>query len=100
MRLYVALSFIFFLLGLDFLFHVDKLLLAVVEFILQESHFLRGNDVYTESVFHLPLPFQGHDALVDIGSYVWVHMKIEFLDTNLVDQIVNLTLQLVCEKDA
>jgi hypothetical protein len=55
--------------------------------------------MHAKPVFHLPFAFQAHEALVDIGSHVWVYVQIEFLDANLVDEVVNLTLQLVGEKN-
>ena len=83
-----------------FLPHVDLLFLAVIELVLQETHLLRGDDVHANAVSHLPFPFQGDESLVDVGSHIRVDMQIELLNADLVDQGINLTLQLVSEKNA
>lgn len=56
--------------------------------------------MYAQSVFHLPLSLQRDESLVDVGSHVWVYVKIECLYSNLVDKPVNLTFQLVGENNA
>ena len=50
--------------------HVDELTVVVIELILQESEFLRGDHMDTKSIFHLPLALQTEDTLVDVGSHV------------------------------
>ena len=77
---------------LNLLFHVDELALHVVEFILQESQFLRGDNVYSKAVFHLPAPLQRDDSLIDEGSDVGMYMQVELANTYLVDKAVNLAL--------
>ena len=58
----------FLLFDLDFLLHIDFLSMCIVEHILQESEFLTWNDLDTESVFHLPLPSEGNESLIDEGG--------------------------------
>ena len=65
--------------------HVYEMFLAVIKFVLQESHFLRRNNMHTSPVFQLPFSFQAYEALVDIGGYVRVYVQVEFLNANLVD---------------
>ena len=43
------------LLCFDFFLHVDILPVGIVELVLKESQFLRGDDPYAQSVLHLPL---------------------------------------------
>ena len=62
------------LLCLDFLFHVKELLFAIIKLILQKAHLLRGNHMHTQSVFHLPFPFQGENALIDVCGNIRVDM--------------------------
>ena len=88
------------LLRLDFFFHVDELLVGIVEFVLQESELLRGDNSHTRAVLHLPAALQGNKALIDVCRYIRMHVQVEFLDSNLVDQVINLALKLICEEDA
>ena len=88
------------LLGFNLFLHVEILTLCVVELILQEGEFLGRNDVHTESVFHLPLAFEAHDALVDVGSDIGMNVEIELLDAYLVDQAVDFPFELVGEENA
>ena len=88
------------LLRFDFFLHVDKLLVCIVKLVLQKSQLLRRNDVQAKSVLQLPLPFQGYEPLIDKSGNVWMHVQIEFLYANLVNQSVYLTFQLVCKQDA
>ena len=39
--------------------------MCIIEHILQECEFLTWNNLNTESIFHLPLPFQGNESLID-----------------------------------
>ena len=88
------------LLCFDLFLHVDKLLVCIVKLVLQKSQLLRRNDVQAKSVLQLPLPFQGYEPLIDKSGNVWMHVQIEFLYANLVNQSVYLTFQLVCKQDA
>ena len=81
--------------SLNFLLHVNELVLAIVEFILQESQFLRGDNADSQSILHLPLALQAHQALVDIGSHVGMDMEIKALYAYLIDQSVNLSFELI-----
>lgn len=56
----------------NFFLHVYLFAVRVVEDILQKREFLVGNHFDTKSVLHLPLPFHGYEALVDVGGYVRV----------------------------
>ena len=80
--------------------HVDELTVVVIELILQESEFLRGDHMDTKSIFHLPLALQTEDTLVDVGSHVGMYVEVEPADSDLVDQVVNFILQCVGEEDA
>ena len=60
------------LLNFDFLFHVYFFALRVGKFILKEGETLIGDNLDTESVFHLPFSLHGNKALVDKGSDVRV----------------------------
>ena len=73
------------LFGFLFFLHVEELVILVVEFVLQECQFLRWNNVEAEAILKLPFTLQGDEPLVDKGSYVWVDIQTESLDTNLVD---------------
>lgn len=46
--------------------------MRVIEFILQEGKALVWDDTDTETISHLPLPFERHEALVDIGSLMYI----------------------------
>lgn len=59
----------------DFFLHVYFFAMLVVEDILQKCEFLVRNDLDAQSVFHLPLAFQRHNALVDIGSDVGMDVE-------------------------
>ena len=61
-----------FLFDFDFFLHVYLFPLQVVEYIFQEFLFLVWNNLDTESVLHLPLPFQGDESLIDVGCDVRV----------------------------
>ena len=87
-----ACSFLFSLLRLDLLFHVDELSIGVVELVLQECEFLRWDNTYAEPVFQLPPPLLREEAFVDVGGNVGVDVQVEFLDANLVDEGVNFAL--------
>lgn len=89
-----------FLFSFYFFLHVNKLLLAVVEFVLQECEFLRRNDVYSQSVLYLPLALEGNKSLVDVSGYVWMDVQIECFYSNLVYESVYLTLELIRENYA
>ena len=56
--------------------------------------------MHAKSVFELPLTFQGYHALIDVCRNVGMNVQIEGLYANLIDKVVNLTLQLVGEKNA
>ena len=88
------------LLCLDFLLHVYKLLVAVVELVLQEGQLLRRYHPDAQSVFHLPLALHAEDALVNVGSDIGVYVQIELVDSDLVDQSVNFILESICEQNA
>ena len=88
------------LLRLDFFLHVDKLLYCIVKLVLQESQLLGRDDVQAKSVLQLPLPFQGYEPLIDESGNVWMHVQIEFLYANFVNQSVYLTFQLVGKQNA
>ena len=75
-------------------------MLAVVELILQKSKLLRGNHFHSHSIFELPLALQAYNSLVDVGSHVWMYIKCEMLDSNFVDQVIDLSLQLISEQNA
>ena len=62
----------FVLLNLDFFFHVYLFALWVVEYIFEESEFLARYNFNAKSILHLPLAFQGYEALIDVGGDVWV----------------------------
>ena len=66
--------------------------MGIKELVLEESQILVGYDFDTESVFHLPLAFQGDDCLVHIGGHVRMDMKGNFLNDLLVAQIVDRVL--------
>lgn len=74
-----------FLFCFNFLLHVNKMLLAVIKFVLQEGHFLRRNYMYAHAIFHLPFAFKAYYALIDICCYIGMYMQIEFLNSNLID---------------
>ena len=81
-----------------FFLHVNKLLLAVVEFVLQECEFLRRNDVYSQSVLYLPLALEGDKSLVYVSGYVWMDVQIEcfyswFIDLSL---FMNTNIYYLC----
>ena len=80
------------LLRFNLFFHINELLLGIVEFVLQECEFLRRNDVHTSSVFQLPPPFLRDKALIDVGGNVGMDVQIEFLDADLIDEGVNFAL--------
>ena len=88
------------LLCFDLFLHVDKLLCCIVKLVLQESQLLGRDDVQAKSVLQLPLPFQGNEPLIDVSSNIRVHMQIEFLYANFVNQSVYLTFQLVGKQNA
>jgi len=88
----ILLSLPLFLLDFDFLFHVYLFLLVVSEFVLKEGETLIGDNLDAESVFHLPLPLDGNQALVYIGSDVRMDVQGKFLNLQFVDQVVNLAL--------
>ena len=46
-----------FLFNLNFFFHINFFSMCIVEHIFQKCQFLVGNNLDTESVFHLPFPF-------------------------------------------
>ena len=75
-------------------------MLAVIELVLQKSKLLRGNHFHPHPIFKLPLTFQAQHSLINVCSHIGMDVKREMLDANLVDQIVNLSLQLVGEQDA
>ena len=52
---------------------------CVVEFVLQKGKFLAWDDFDSKSILQLPLPFQGHDALVDVGGHIGMDVEFEFL---------------------
>ena len=62
-----------------FLLHVNELVFGVVELVLQEGHFLAGDDAYAETILHLPATLQGDDTLVDVGRYVGVKTMMSSL---------------------
>ena len=57
------------------------------------------DDTDTETISHLPLPFERHEALVDIGSHIGVDVQCKFLDLQLIDQVVNFTFQCICKQN-
>ena len=82
----------------NFFLHVYELPVGVIELVLQECEFLGSYDVESESVFHLPFSLQGPHPLIDVGSYIRMHVQMEFLYAYLVDKAVNLSLQLICKQ--
>ena len=76
---------LFSLFYLNLLLHINELLVRVIELILQESEFLRGDYLQSESILHLPPAFKGYKALIDIGRNVWMDVQIKFLNANLID---------------
>ena len=74
------------------LFHVDELLFGIVEFVLQERQFLRGDYMYSKAVLHLPAALHRDHALVDVSSHVGMYVQVELADAYLVDEAVNLAL--------
>ena len=72
------------LLGLDLLFHVDELVLVVIELVLQERELLRRYDMNAEAVLQLPSALEAHHTLVDVGGHVGMDVEIKLLDANLV----------------
>ena len=56
----------FLLLDFDFLFHVYLLTVNIGEPILQEGQTLVWDNLYSESVFHLPFALQGNQTLIHI----------------------------------
>ena len=81
----------------DFLFHVNEIAFLVIKFILEESQFLRGDDIQPQPVLHLPLAFYGNQSLVYVSGYVWMYVQVELLDADLVYHSVNFALKLVCK---
>ena len=88
-----------FLLDFDFLFHVYLFTLWVRKPVLKEGETLIGDNLDTESVFHLPLALHGNEALGDVSSNVRMNVQGKFLYLQLVDQIVYLAFQGVCKQD-
>ena len=89
----------FFLFDFDFLFHVYFFAFRVSKSILKEGQTLIGDNLDSESVLHLPLPFHGNKALVHEGGDVRVDVKGKFLYLQLVYQVVYLVFQGVCKED-
>ena len=53
------------------------------------------NDFDAEPVLHLPLVFEGNEALVDISGNVGVYVQAELFNTELVDQKVDFAFQFI-----
>ena len=66
-------------LGDTLLFHVYLFSLSVRKLILKEGETLIGDNLDAESVFHLPLAFHRHEALVDVGGDVRMDVQGKFL---------------------
>ena len=81
----------------NFFFHVNLLSMRVVEFVLEHGQFLVGNDFDSESVFHLPFSFHGHESLVNVGSDIGMQVDFEFLDSCFIDEVVNFAFQCICK---
>jgi hypothetical protein len=60
---------------------------------LEEGKTLVGDNLDTESVLHLPFPFQGNKALVYIGGDVRMDVQGKFLHLQFIDQIVDFAFQ-------
>ena len=84
----------------DFFFHIYFLPVLVVELVLQETQFLTGDYFESESVFDLPLTFQGNDALVDVGCHIRVDMKREILNPSVIGHRTDFAFQNICEQKA
>ena len=67
--------------------------------ILQEGQTLVGDNLYSESVFHLPVTFQGNQNLIHVSCDVRMDVQRKFLHLQFVDEIINLNLQSIREKD-
>ena len=77
---------------LNVFLHINKLALAVVEYILEESQFLRRDDTNAQTILHLPLTLERPKALIDVGGNVRMYVQTEFANADFVDQAVNLAL--------
>ena len=69
-----------------FLLHVNLFAVGLIEDILEVGKFLVGDDLHAPSVFHLPLAFEGNDALIDVSGYERMYVKSEFLNTQMIDE--------------
>ena len=67
--------------------------------ILQEGQTLVWDNLYSESVFHLPFALQGNQTLIHICCDVRMDVQRKSLYLQFVDQVVNLTLQSIRKKD-
>ena len=83
----------------DFLFNVYLLTVNIGEPILQEGQTLVWDNLYSESVFHLPFALQGNQTLIHICCDVRMDVQRKSLYLQFVDQVINLTLQSIREKD-
>ena len=72
--------------------HIGKL-------ILQECQTLIGDNLYSESVFHLPFALQGNQTLIHICCDVRMDVQCKSLNLQLIDQVINFTLQCICKKN-
>ena len=82
----------FLLLDFDFLFHVYLLTVNIGEPILQEGQTLVWDNLYSESVFHLPFALQGNQTLIHICCDVRMDVQRKSLYLQFVDKVVNFTL--------
>ena len=67
----------------------------VIELVLQECQFLRRDYAHSKSIFNVPATLHGNHSLIDVCCHIGMDMEGELLDSNLVDQLVNLIFQLV-----
>ena len=70
----------------DFLFHVYLLTVNISEPILQEGQTLVWDNLYSESVFHLPFAFQGNQTLIHVCCDVRMDVQCKSLYLQFVDR--------------
>ena len=87
------------LLHFHFFFHINFFSFHVVELVLKQSQLLAGNNLHSESILQLPLTFQGDKTLIDISSHIRMNMKLELLNAQFIDLIINFTLQSIGEQN-